>query len=446
VSSALDRVRQAAKRDRKAQFTALLHHVTLDRLRSAYRALRPKAAAGVDGVTWVQYGQDLEGNLQDLHARVHRGAYRAKPTRRVFIPKATGGQRPLGIATLEDKVVQRAVVEVMNAIYEQDFLGFSYGFRSGRGQHHALDALAAAIKTKNVNWVLDADIRDFFTAMEHGWLVKFVEHRIGDRRLVRLIQKWLSAGVMEEGRWAASTVGAPQGATISPLLANVYLHYALDLWAQQWRRRYARGDVVIVRYADDLVVGFEHEDEARRFWGDLRERLRKFSLELHPDKTRLIEFGRRASARRSRRGERGSPETFRFLGFLHACGSSRRGGFLLTRRSDPKRMRVTLQAVKATMARRRHDPVDEQGRWLGSVVRGYLAYFAVPTNSRSIGRFRSEVIRMWCRNLRQRSHRHRLTWQRMTRIADRWLPPARIQQPWPEDRFHARTRGRSPVR
>jgi len=443
--SALDRVRQRARKDKKAKFTALLHHVTVELLREAYRRLQRHASAGVDGVTWVQYGERLEENLRELHARLHRGAYRAKPSRRVYIAKADGRQRPLGIATLEDKVVQRAVVEVMNTIYEQDFVGFSYGFRPGRGQHDALDALAAAIRTKNVNWVLDTDIRDFFTAMDHGWVVKFVEHRIGDRRLVRLVQKWLSAGVMENGRWAASRVGSPQGATISPLLANIYLHYALDLWAHQWRQQ-ARGDVVIVRYADDLVVGFEHEDEAKRFWADLRERLRKFALELHPDKTRLIEFGRYAKARRTRRGERGSPETFRFLGFLHACGSSRRGSFLLTRRSDLKRMRVTLQAVKETMTRRRHDPVDEQGKWLGQVVRGYLGYFAVPTNSRSIGRFRSEVIRMWCRNLRQRSHRHRLTWQRMTRIADRWLPPARIQHPWPEDRFHAKTQGRSPVR
>jgi RNA-directed DNA polymerase len=444
--SALARVRERARRDTKARFTALLHHVTVDRLRTAFEQLKKSAAAGVDGVTWSQYGEHLDEKLHELHARLHRGAYRAKPSRRVYIPKADGRQRPLGVASLEDKLVQRAVVEVMNAIYEQDFLGFSYGFRPGRGQHDALDALAAAIVGKKVNWVLDADIRGFFDAIDHGWLVKFVEHRIGDRRLVRLIQKWLTAGVMENGRWTASTVGSPQGATASPLLANIYLHYVLDLWVQQWRRRHARGDVVIVRYSDDFIVGFEHEEEARRFLDELRERLRSFALELHPDKTRLIEFGRFALAKRTARGERGAPETFRFLGLLHICGRSRTGRFMLTRHTDMKRMRATLQAVKTALARRRHDPIDGQGRWLGSVVRGYLAYHAVPTNSHAIGRFRSEVIRLWCRNLRQRSQRHRLDWKRMTSIADRWLPPARTQHPWPDDRFRATTRGRSPVR
>ena len=443
--SALDRVRERARKDKEVKFTALLHHVTVDRLRDAYRQLRRDAAPGVDGVTWEQYGAQLEDKLVELHARLHRGAYRAKPSRRVYIAKTDGRQRPLGIAALEDKVVQRAVVEVMNAIYEEDFLGFSYGFRSGRGQHDALDALATAIKTRKVNWVLDADVRGFFDAIDHGWLVKFVEHRIGDRRLVRLIQKWLSAGVMEDGRWTPSKVGSPQGATASPLLANVYLHYVLDLWVRQWRQRNAQGDVVFVRYCDDFIVGFEHENEARQFLEELRERLRKFALELHPDKTRLIEFGRDAVASRSARGER-APETFRFLGFLHMCGWSRSGRFVLVRRTDSQRMRATLQAVKAVLVRKRHDPVPDQGRWLGSVVRGYLAYFAVPTNSRAVGRFRSEVIRMWCRSLRRRSQRHRLDWRRMTLIADRWLPPARIQHPWPDDRFRAKIRGGSPVR
>jgi group II intron reverse transcriptase/maturase len=436
--SALDRVRDRARRDKDATFTALLHHITIDRLREAYRRLHRDASPGVDGVTWEQYGEKLEDNLLALHARLHRGAYRAKPSRRTYIPKADGRQRPLGIATVEDKVVQRAVVEVMNAIYEEDFLGFSYGFRPGRSQHHALDALAAAIKTKKVNWVLDADLRGFFDAIDHGWLVKFVEHRIGDQRVVRLIQKWLSAGVMEQGRWSASEVGSPQGATVSPLLANIYLHYVLDLWVHQWRKRHARGDLVIVRYADDLVVGFEHEEDGRRFFEDLRGRLREFALELHDDKTRLIEFGRYANAKRRGRGERGAAETFSFLGFVHICGKSRRGRFLLTRHTDPKRMRATLKAINVALKRRRHDPVPEQGRWLGSVVRGYFAYFAVPTNSQVMARFRSEVIRHWRRHLCQRSQRHRLNWRRMTRLADRWLPPARIQHQWPEDRFHAK--------
>jgi RNA-directed DNA polymerase len=431
-------VRQRARTDKNAKFTALLHHVDIDRLRDAYARLVRDAAPGVDGVTWEQYGAQLEGNLRDLHDRLHRGAYRAKPSRRVYIPKADGRQRPLGIASLEDKLVQRAVVEVMNAIYEQDFLGFSYGFRPGRGQHNALDALATSLKRRRVNWVLDADISGFFDAMCHSWTLKFLEHRIGDRRVLRLIQKWLGAGVMEDGRWSSSTVGSPQGASISPLLANVYLHYAFDLWAHQWRRRVARGDVVIVRYADDLVVGFEHEEEARRFREDLAERLRQFGLDLHPDKTRVLPFGRNAGkATREPGAPVKEPRSFRFLGFLHISGRSRRGHFLLHRHTDPRRMRVTLKALKMALVRRRHTPIDEQGRWLGSVVRGYLAYFAVPTNSRAIGRFRSEVIRTWMRQLRQRSHKHCMSWRRATSVANRWLPPARIQHPWPDDRFDA---------
>lgn len=444
--SELDRVRSRARKDKEAKFTALLHHVTVGRLRTAFVQLKKDAAPGVDGVTWEQYGEQLEENLREVHARLHRGAYRAKPSRRTYIPKADGRQRPLGIASLEDKLVQRAVVEVMNAIYEEDFLGFSYGFRPGRGQHDALDALAFGITRRKVNWVLDADIRGFFDAIDHGWLMKFVEHRIGDHRLLRLIQKWLSAGVMEEGKWTESRVGSPQGATASPLLANIYLHYVLDLWVHQWRQRKARGEVVVVRYADDFVVGFEHEEDGKRFLEDLRERFRKFKLELHPDKTRLIEFGRYANAKRLGRGERGAAESFRFLGLVHICGRSRRGGFLLIRHTDSKRMRTTLRALKGAMVRRRHDPVDAQGRWLGSVVRGYFAYHAVPTNSRIIGRFRTEVIRTWAKSLKRRSQRHRLNWKRMTRLADRWLPAARIQHPWPDERFYAKTRGGSPVR
>lgn len=437
--SALDRVRERAKRDKHAKFTALLHHITIDRLREAYLGLHRDASPGVDGVTWEQYGERLDDNLVELHARLHRGAYRARPSRRTYIPKADGRQRPLGIATVEDKIVQRAVVEVMNAIYEEDFLGFSYGFRPGRSQHDALDALATGINEMKVNWVLDADIRGFFDAIDHGWLVKFVEHRIGDRRIVRLIQKWLSAGVMEQGRWSEVAVGSPQGATVSPLLANIYLHYVYDLWAHQWRKRYARGDMIIVRYADDTVVGFEHEEDGRKFLDDLRGRLRQFALELNDDKTRLIEFGRFANAKRKARGDRGVAETFCFLGFVHICGKSmKRGRFLLTRHTDPKRMRATLKAINVALKRRRHDPVPAQGKWLGSVVRGWLNYFAVPTNSDAICRFRSEVIRYWRRHLCQRSQRHRLNWRRMTRLADRWLPPARIQHPYPEVRFHAR--------
>jgi RNA-directed DNA polymerase len=443
--SALDRVREAATRNKGMRFTALLHHVDVDRLRTAFRALKKDAAPGVDGMTWQQYAEHLEENLRDLHRRLHRGAYRARPSRRAFIPKADGRQRPLGIASLEDKIVQRATVEVLNAIYETDFLGFSYGFRSGRSQHHALDALSAGIVRKKVNWVLDADIRGFFDAIDHGWLVKFVEHRVGDRRVLRLIQKWLTAGVMENGKWTESEEGSPQGATVSPLLANIYLHYALDIWVHQWRKKQAHGDVIVVRYADDFIVGFQHRADAERFLAELRERLAKFRLELHPDKTRLIAFGRFALLDRQRRGEAGSPETFNFLGFTHICARPRTGRFLL-RHTMRTRMTAKLHAVKTEMQRRRHQPIPEQGVWLASVVRGHVAYYGVPTNSKAIDAFRTQVAKSWHRALRRRSQRARLTWNRMGRLIARWLPTARIVHPWPDSRFDVSTRGKSPVR
>jgi RNA-directed DNA polymerase len=443
--SALDRVRLVAQQDKDARFTALLHHVSLDRLRAAYGALSPKAAAGVDGVMWLTYGEDLEANLQDLHQRVQRGAFRAKPSRRSYIPKADGRLRPLGIAALEDKVVQRAVVEVLNAVYEPDFLGFSYGFRPGRSPHDALDALAAGIQKKKVSWVLDADIRDFFTRLDQGWLRRFLEHRIADRRVLGLIQKWLSAGIIENGAWTACDEGVPQGASASPLLANVYLHYVLDLWAQQWRRRHARGDMVIVRFADDFVAGFQYRDDAERFLTDLRERFAKFNLELAVEKTRLIKFGRFAADARQARGL-GKPETFDFLGFTHICAKSRTGRFMLKRVTISKRMQTKLRAVKGELLRRRHRPIPEQGKWLASVVRGHCAYYAVPGNSDAIHAFRTQVIRHWYQALRRRSQRGRLNWKRMNRLATRWLPPARVIHPWPDARFAARTQGRSPVR
>ncbi|MGZ4286935.1 MAG: group II intron reverse transcriptase/maturase [Solirubrobacteraceae bacterium] len=443
--SDLDRVRRVARKDKDARFTALLHHVDVDRLRAAYWAIRPKAAPGVDGVTWTEYGQDLEANLRDLHARVHRGSYRARPSRRVFIPKADGRLRPLGIAALEDKILQRALVEVLNAIYEVDFLGFSYGFRPGRSPHDALDALAAGITRKKVNWVLDTDFREFFTSLDHRWLERFLEHRIADRRVLRLIQKWMAAGVIEDGAWTESLDGVPQGASASPLLANVYLHYVFDLWAHQWRIRHARGDVVIVRFADDAVVGFEYRDDAERFWADLRDRLAKFSLELNAEKTRLIRFGRFAAQQRKERGL-GKPETFQFLGFTHICGKTKAGRFKLKRITDKKRMRAKLSKVKAELIRRRHLPIPDQGRWLASVLRGHCNYYAVPDNSAAINAFRFRIIGHWLMALRRRSQRTRLTWQRMHRLAERWLPPVRILHPWPNDRFDARTQGRSPVR
>jgi RNA-directed DNA polymerase len=445
VSSDLDRVRQVARKDRDVRFTALLHHVTVDRLREAYRAIRSDAAAGVDGVTWRDYGQDLEANLRDLHARVQRGAYRARPTRRVFIPKPDGRLRPLGVASLEDKILQRAVVEVLNAVYEEDFVGFSYGFRPGRSQHDALDALAVAITHKKVNYVLDADISDFFTGLDQSWLVKFLEHRIADKRVLRLIQKWLAAGVIEDGEWSKTEVGTAQGASASPLLSNVYLHYVFDLWADQWRRRNAHGDVILVRFADDYVAGFEHREDAERFLVDLRERFAEFGLGLHPDKTRLIEFGRFAAENRKRRGLR-KPETFEFLGLTHICAKDRHGRFKLKRVTSKKKMRSKLKSVKAEMRRRMHHPIPEQGRWLARVLQGHYNYYAVPDNSEALRGFRERVIRHWLQTLRRRSQKGRITWERMLRLAARWLPQPRVLHPWPSVRFDARTRGRSPVR
>jgi RNA-directed DNA polymerase len=442
VSSDLDRVRRVAREDGKVRFTALLHHVSVDRLRAAYWALEPKAAPGVDGVTWQDYGADLEANLVDLHARVQRGAYRARPTRRVFIPKPDGRQRPLGVAALEDKVLQRAVVEVLNAIYEEDFLGFSYGFRPGRGQHDALDALATGIYRRRVNWVLDADIRDFFTRLDQGWLEKFLEHRIADRRVLRLIQKWLKAGVIEDGEWSSTEEGTAQGASISPLLANVYLHYVFDLWADQWRRRHARGDVILTRFADDFLAGFEHREDAERFLADLRERFATFGLELAAEKTRLIEFGRYAARNRERRGAR-KPETFEFLGFTHICATSRSGRFKLKRVTSKKKTRAKLKTVKTEMMRRRHLPIPDQGRWLTSVLQGHYRYYAVPDNSHALRGFRERIIRHWRRALSRRSQKDRMTWEQFYRYERRWLPQPRILHPWPDARFDARLKARA---
>ena len=437
VSSELDRVRQVAVRDKEARFTALLHHVTLVRLWQAYQAISPKAAPGVDGVTWEAYGQDLGANLRDLHERVQQGRYRASPGRRAYIPKADGRQRPLGIATLEDKIVQRAVTEVLNAIYEADFRGFSYGFRPGRGPHQALDALAAGITGRRVNWVLDADIRDFFGQLDRGWLEKFLRHRIADERVLRLIGKWLAAGVIEDGEWTESEKGSPQGASVSPLLANVYLHYVLDLWADWWRNRHAHGEVIIVRFADDFIVGFEYQEDAERFLDELRGRFAEFGLELHPGKTRLIEFGRHAARHRKARGP-GKPETFDFLGFTHICATSRSGRFWVKRITISKRMRAKLAEVKDQLRKRMHLPVPEQGRWLASVVRGHMAYYAVPGNIQAVAAFRDQVTRHWRRTLRRRSQKTRINWERMNRIRTRWLPRARVMHPFPEVRFAAR--------
>jgi RNA-directed DNA polymerase len=434
VKQALGRIRQAARQRDKERFTALFHHISPALLRLAFSELKRNAAPGVDGMTWRTYEADLDQNLAALHDKVHRGAYRALPSRRQYIPKPDGRQRPLAVAALEDKIVQRATVAVLSAIYEEDFLGFSYGFRPGRGQHDALDALDVGINSTKVNYILDADIAGFFDAVDQTWLVRFLNHRVGDPRIIRLIQKWLRAGVLEDGELKVSDRGTGQGSVASPLLANVYLHYAFDLWAERWRRREATGNMIIVRYADDIVVGFEHEADARRFWDAMRARLQEFSLSLHPEKTRLIAFGRRAAADRARRGL-GKPETFNFLGFTFICGKSRRGKFLLMRKTRRDRMRAKLRDVKEEMRRRMHLPIPEQGTWLAQVVTGFFNYHAVPTNHRALRAFRDHVVNLWRRSLRRRSQRDKTRWDRIKKLADDWLPKPRILHPWPRERF-----------
>lgn len=447
--SGLERVREAASRDGKLKFTALLHHVSIDLLRESYNSLKKKAAPGVDGMTWQEYGQNLEARLSDLHGRVHRGAYHAQASRRVWIPKGDGRQRPLGIAALEDKIVQYAVGVVLNEIWEQNFLGFSYGFRPGRSQQDALDALWVGIVRKRVNWILDLDIRSFFDKLRHDWLVQFVEHRIGDKRVVRLIRKWLKAGVVEDGQWFPNEEGSPQGSVISPILANLYLHYVLDLWVEAWRKKAARGEVIIVRYADDGVLGFEYREDAERFLEQLRERLRKFGLELHPEKTRLIEFGRYAAERRERRGE-GKPEIFNFLGFTHICGTNHHtGNFTVHRRTIGKRMAAKLKDIRAKLRQRMQVAPRTTGEWLVQVVRGYFQYHAIPGNWARLQAFRRDVLRMWFQTLRRRSQRSRLSWERFRQGLGAMLPPIQILQPYPCVRFDAKypnIRGKNRVR
>ena len=432
VRSALRRIRQAAVKDKKVKFTSLMHHIyNLSQLREAYYLLKRDAAPGVDGETWRQYGENLESNLADLSARLRRGAYRAKPVRRVFIAKADGRQRPLGVTTLEDKIVQRATVEVLNAIYETDFLGFSYGYRPGKGPHHALDALYVGLLTRKVDWVLDGDISSFFDSLDHEWLVKFIEHRVADQRVVRLIRKWLNAGVLEEGVWKCNDEGTPQGGSASPLLANIYLHYVFDLWVQHWRKTKAKGDVIVVRWADDFVMGFEHQADAARFHHELAERFAKFKLKLHSEKTRVIEFGRFAIYRRKRRGQ-GKPETFNFLGFTHICAKKRSNGmFTVLRRTMSKRKRAKLKEVKTELRKRMHHRVTEVGKWLRLVVEGHNRYYGVPSNSPSLSSFRFLVGRHWYWTLRRRSQTRRLTWEQMSRLINRWLPPPTLHHPYP---------------
>ena len=434
VTQALERVRHAARQRKKERFTALFHHITVELLRLSFFALKRDAAPGVDGVTWQDYEAGLDRKIEDLHDRVHRGAYRAQPSRRRYIPKPDGRQRPLAVAALEDKILQRATITMLNAVYEEDFLGFSYGFRPKRGQHDALDALVVGIGSTRVNYILDADIRSFFDEVSQEWLLRFLNHRIGDPRIIRLIQKWLKAGILEDEVVTVSAKGTGQGSVASPLLANVYLHYAFDLWAERWRRREATGDMIIVRYADDIVTGFQHEADARRFWDAMRERLQEFALTLHPEKTRLLEFGRLAAAKRARRGL-GKPETFNFLGFTFISGKSRQGKFLLGRKTRSDRMRAKLLEIKEEMRRRLHQPIPEQGNWLRQVVSGFFNYHAVPTNGRALVIFRRQVVWLWQRSLRRRSQRDKTTWTRIEKLAKDWLPKPRTLHPWPDVRF-----------
>jgi len=434
----LHRVREVAKREKQLRFTALLHHVSVSLLVNSFYALKRQAAPGVDGLTWQEYETDLDKRLEDLHSRVHRGTYRALPSKRAYIPKPDGRQRPLGIAALEDKIVQHAVGTVLNQIYEEDFLGFSYGFRPRRSAHDALDALSVAILRRKVNWVLDADIRDCFGSFSHEWMEKFLQHRIGDRRILRLIKKWLKAGVLEDGEWSGTERGTPQGSEISPLLCNVYLHYVFDLWVQHWRKQRAMGEVVVVRYADDSVLGFQYRADAERFLREWRERLQKFGLELHPDKTRLIEFGRFAAKDRKQRGE-GKPETFNFLGFTHICGQSwKNGKFFVLRKTVRERLLAKLKQVKAALRVRMHQPLAEVGRWLRSVVQGYFNYHAVPGNFASLWSFRFEVRKRWLCVIRRRSQKSGMTWELLEGFATQWLPVPKILHPYPLVRFDAK--------
>jgi RNA-directed DNA polymerase len=433
VSQALERIRKVARERKQEKITALFHHISIELLQEAFCELEENAAPGVDRMMWRDYEADLDRNLIDLHDRVHRGAYRAMPSRRVYIPKADGRQRPIAVAALEDKIVQRAVTTLLNAIYEEEFLGFSYGFRPGRGAHDAMDALCVGIHSKKVSWILDADIRSFFDEISQERLIRLLKRRIGDPRIIRLIQKWLKAGVLEDGVVTVSDKGTGQGSVISPLLANIYLHYTLDLWAVH-RRRELTGDMIIVRYADDFIIGFQHEHEARHFLDEMRKRLRGSALSLHPEKTRLIEFGRFAAERRARRGL-GKPETFNFLGFTFICGKTRSGQFQIKRKTRADRMRAKLRQIRDVLRRSMHLPIPAQGKWLGQVVRGYFNYHAVPTNGRALHVFRHHVCDLWRRTLRRRSQKDRTTWERMTQLADAWLPKPIILHPWPSDRY-----------
>ncbi len=431
----LHRVREAAKRDSKLQFSNLLHHINVELLRQSYWTLNRQSATGIDNVTWQEYGKELETHLPVLHDLVQSGQYQAKPSKRIWIPKSDGQQRPIGIAALEDKIVQQALSTVLQQIYEEDFLGFSYGSRPGKSQHNALDAVYVAITQRKVSWILDLDICKFYDSLDHEWLIRFIEHRITDQRILRLIRKFLRAGVSEEGEWSKTEVGTPQGAVISSLLSNIYLHYVLDQWVDQRRKRHARGEVYIVRYADDVVMGFQYKSDAEQFQSELQERLRKFGLEMHEGKTQLIEFGRFAIENRKERGE-GKPKSFDFLGFTHICSKKKNGRFTIYRKTITKRLRAKIKEVKEKLSKNRHKPISEQGSWLKAVMRGHFNYYGVPGNRKALDTFRTQIQRSWLQALRKRSQKARsLTWERMKKLITTWLPTARVVHPYPNQRL-----------
>jgi len=435
MSNELERIRHVAKKDKKAKFTALLHHITIDKLTAAFFALKKNAASGVDGLTWKEYEEDLEENLKSLHQRAQNGSYRAKPSRRVYIPKTDGKLRPLGVAALEDKILQRALVEILNAIYETDFLGFSYGYRQNRNPHQALDALVIGFRWRKISWILDADICGFFDNINHQWMMKFICHRIADPRVLRLIKKWLNAGIMEGNKWRPSKVGTAQGSSLSPLLSNIYLHYTLDLWVQWWRKKHAKRDTIIVRWADDFVVGFQYQDDANKFQLALKERLDKFSLKLNQEKTQIIRFGRFAKRDAKILDRKPKPKTFDFLGITHICGQTMNGKFRIFRKTIGKRLTAKLKALKVELKKRMHQNIRAQGEWLRTVVKGYFAYHAIPGNAKALGTFRTQIAKMWYKTLRRRSQTAKLNWDKMNKIVLHWLPKVQILHPWPEERL-----------
>ncbi len=435
VSFGLDGVRRKAESDRSIKFTSLLHHVTATLLRESYYHLRKDAASGVDDETWYEYYEGHWDRIENLRERIHKGSYRAQPSKRAYVTKEDGSQRPLGIAALEDKIVQQAICTVLNQIYETDFVDFSYGFRENRNQHKALDALYVGITSRKINWILDADIKGFFDNLNHEMLMDFLKKRVADKRVLRLISKWLKTGFIENGKRVRQERGTPQGSVISPLLANIYLHYALDIWVSMWRKTKAKGDMIIVRFADDFVIGFQYYEEAVTFLAALHRRLSKYELTLHPQKTRLIEFGKYASGNRRKKGK-GKPETFDFLGFTHMCSKNRKGDFFLRRKTKRKQLKRKLKEVKDELRERMHERIKVTGEWLATVITGHTNYFAVPGNMDAVKEFYKQCMRQWLRTLRRRSHKaQKLTWEVFLKKVEDQIPRPRMVHPFPEQRF-----------